>query len=70
MMSATPTHVPVLRDRVLTLLAPALEEPGAVLVDATLVRALLFPAVLGLLGPAAWWGPRWAARRPEPDPAS
>ena len=35
MMSATPTHVPVLRDRVLTLLAPALEEPGAVLVDAT-----------------------------------
>lgn len=34
-MSATPTHVPVLRDRVLALLAPALEEPGAVLVDAT-----------------------------------
>lgn len=34
-MAATPTHVPVLRDRVLTLLAPALEEPGAVLVDAT-----------------------------------
>lgn len=28
-------HVPVLRDRVLTLLAPALDEPGAVLVDAT-----------------------------------
>jgi len=32
----TATHVPVMRDRVLTLLAPALEEPGAVLVDATL----------------------------------
>lgn len=30
-----PVHVPVLRDRVLTLLAPALEQPGAVLVDAT-----------------------------------
>jgi len=29
-------HVPVLRDRVIALLAPALEEPGAVLVDATL----------------------------------
>lgn len=30
-----PVHVPVLRDRVLALLAPALEAPGAVLVDAT-----------------------------------
>jgi 16S rRNA (cytosine1402-N4)-methyltransferase len=29
-------HVPVLRDRVIALLAPALETPGAVLVDATL----------------------------------
>ncbi len=34
-MSA-PRHVPVMRDRVLTLLAPALDDPGAVLVDATL----------------------------------
>jgi uncharacterized membrane protein YdfJ with MMPL/SSD domain len=31
----------------------------AVLVDATLVRALLFPALLGLLGARAWWAPRW-----------
>ncbi len=31
-----PTHVPVLRDRVLALLAPALSAPGAVAVDATL----------------------------------
>ena len=28
-------HIPVLRDRVIALLAPALREPGAVLVDAT-----------------------------------
>lgn len=28
-------HVPVLRDRVIALLAPALQEPGAVMVDAT-----------------------------------
>ncbi|HAN71387.1 MAG TPA: 16S rRNA (cytosine(1402)-N(4))-methyltransferase [Actinobacteria bacterium] len=35
MTDAAPTHIPVLRDRVLTLLAPALEGPGAVLVDAT-----------------------------------
>ena len=31
----------------------------AVLVDATIIRAFLFPAVLKLLGPAAWWAPRW-----------
>ena len=34
-MSA-PTHVPVMRDRVVALLAPALREPGSVFVDATL----------------------------------
>jgi 16S rRNA (cytosine1402-N4)-methyltransferase len=31
-----PTHVPVLLDRVVALLAPALERPGAVFLDATL----------------------------------
>jgi uncharacterized membrane protein YdfJ with MMPL/SSD domain len=31
----------------------------AVLVDATIVRAFLLPAVLRILGPAAWWAPRW-----------
>lgn len=35
-MSITPQHIPVLRDRVLALLAPALSQPEAVLVDATL----------------------------------
>jgi 16S rRNA (cytosine1402-N4)-methyltransferase len=30
-----PAHIPVLRDRVIALLAPALAEPGAVLVDTT-----------------------------------
>jgi RND superfamily putative drug exporter len=34
----------------------------AVLVDATIVRALLLPALLKLLGPRAWWAPR-ALRR-------
>jgi 16S rRNA (cytosine1402-N4)-methyltransferase len=33
---STPSHVPVLLDRVVALLAPALERDGAVLVDATL----------------------------------
>jgi 16S rRNA (cytosine1402-N4)-methyltransferase len=35
-MTTPARHVPVLRDRVIALLAPALEAPGAVLVDATL----------------------------------
>src|SRR6476469_7403618 len=33
---ASPSHVPVLLDRVVALLQPALDRPGAVLVDATL----------------------------------
>ena len=39
MGAAAAGHVPVLRDRVLELLQPALTAPGAVLVDATLGRA-------------------------------
>jgi 16S rRNA (cytosine1402-N4)-methyltransferase len=35
-MSSSTRHIPVLRDRVIALLAPALEAPGALLVDATL----------------------------------
>ncbi|MDP3968652.1 MAG: 16S rRNA (cytosine(1402)-N(4))-methyltransferase RsmH [Nocardioides sp.] len=34
--SGSPRHVPVLLDRVVALLAPSLERPGAVVVDATL----------------------------------
>jgi RND superfamily putative drug exporter len=33
-----------------------------VLVDAFLVRMTLVPAVLALVGPAAWWLPRWLDR--------
>jgi 16S rRNA (cytosine1402-N4)-methyltransferase len=39
MGTAAAAHLPVMRDRVLELLAPALTPPGAVLVDATLGRA-------------------------------
>ena len=39
MGTAAAAHVPVMRDRVLELLAPAVETPGAMLVDATLGRA-------------------------------
>ncbi len=31
----------------------------SVLIDATIVRALLVPALMGLLGQANWWAPRW-----------
>jgi 16S rRNA (cytosine1402-N4)-methyltransferase len=39
MGTAAAGHLPVMRDRVVELLAPALNAPGAVLVDATLGRA-------------------------------
>jgi RND superfamily putative drug exporter len=39
----------------------------AVLVDATIVRAFLFPAVLRLFGSTAWWAPKWLARLARPE---
>jgi uncharacterized membrane protein YdfJ with MMPL/SSD domain len=39
----------------------------AVILDATLVRAVLVPAVMKLLGPAAWWSP--FSGRPAPREA-
>ena len=39
MGTAPAAHLPVMVDRVLALFAPALDPPGAVLVDATLGRA-------------------------------
>jgi RND superfamily putative drug exporter len=35
---------------------------AAVLVDATVVRLVLVPAVMELLGRANWWLPAWLAR--------
>jgi putative drug exporter of the RND superfamily len=35
----------------------------AVIADATLVRALVVPALMRLLGKANWWAPRWLQRR-------
>ncbi|MFD7842165.1 MMPL family transporter [Nocardia sp. NPDC059764] len=34
----------------------------AILVDATVVRMILVPAIMQLLGPANWWLPRWLDR--------
>jgi putative drug exporter of the RND superfamily len=35
---------------------------ASILIDATVVRLLLVPAVMYLLGKASWWLPRWLAR--------
>jgi len=34
----------------------------AILVDATVVRMVLVPAIMQLLGQANWWFPRWLDR--------
>ena len=38
----------------------------AVIVDATLVRALVVPALMRLLGRVNWWAPRWLRHREAP----
>jgi len=35
----------------------------AVLLDATIVRMMLVPSIMGLLGERNWWLPRWMAKR-------
>ena len=45
---------------------------AGIILDATVIRALLVPALMSLLGEANWWMPRWtraALRIPEPEPA-
>jgi RND superfamily putative drug exporter len=44
---------------------------GGILIDATIVRGVLAPAVVALLGRWNWWLPAWAARllRVEASPA-
>jgi putative drug exporter of the RND superfamily len=37
----------------------------AVLIDATIVRVMLVPALMKLLGKANWWAPKWMGSRKE-----
>ncbi len=39
----------------------------AVFLDATLVRALLVPATMRLIGDWNWWAPAWLRRKPKPE---
>jgi RND superfamily putative drug exporter len=48
------------RDRVFKLMGTGLA--AAILVDATVVRLLLVPATMELLGDKNWWLPRWLDR--------
>ena len=45
---------------------------GGILIDATIIRGVLTPAAVALLGRWNWWMPTWAARilRVEPSPAA
>jgi RND superfamily putative drug exporter len=43
---------------------------AAVLIDATIVRAVLLPAMLRILGERAWYLPRWLGWLPRLEPAS
>ena len=45
---------------------------AGIIFDATVIRALLVPAVMKLLGDANWWMPRWTGtllRIPHTEPA-
>jgi RND superfamily putative drug exporter len=44
---------------------------AGILIDATIIRALIVPAVISLMGRWNWWLPRWSARilRVEPSRA-
>ena len=44
----------------------------AVLIDATIIRAVVLPSLMALLGRANWWAPRFLRDRPRtapPEPA-
>jgi len=43
---------------------------GGIVLDATVIRALLVPALMRLLGNANWWLPRWTQRALRLPPAA
>jgi RND superfamily putative drug exporter len=44
---------------------------SAILIDATIIRAVVLPSLMTLLGNANWWAPKFLrARTPQPIPAA
>ena len=43
---------------------------GGILIDATIIRGILAPAAVALLGRWNWWLPGWAARMLRVEPSS
>jgi putative drug exporter of the RND superfamily len=37
----------------------------SIIVDASIIRLLVVPATMFLMGRANWWTPRWLSRMPE-----
>jgi RND superfamily putative drug exporter len=37
---------------------------AAILLDATVIRGVVLPAVMSLLGEANWWAPKFLRKRP------
>ncbi len=42
---------------------------AGILLDATVIRELIVPAVVALMGRWNWWLPRWPARLPRIEPS-
>ncbi|MDO3700692.1 MMPL family transporter [Micromonospora sp. C28SCA-DRY-2] len=42
---------------------------AAILLDATIIRAVVLPALMTMLGDANWWAPRFLRQRPAATPA-
>ena len=42
---------------------------AAILLDATVIRAVVLPSVMSLLGEANWWAPKFLRKRPAPPDA-
>jgi len=53
---------------VVTIKSLGLGMAVAIAVDATLVRALIVPALMRLLGRVNWWAPRWLRERGAEEP--
>ena len=43
---------------------------AAILIDATLIRAVVLPSVMALLGKANWWAPKWLSAKQPPRHAA